>query len=172
MTIGKKQGFTIVELMIVIVVIAILAAISIVAYTGVQRRAQISVAQSDLRSLGQAIQIYQVENGQYPVGWTQLVQALTEGGAIELGSARDGSHPQNFMYCMDEGQDMWIVVGDPLSPWSSDSGYDGPMYYWHGQSGGLGTADYADHGHSTNLANTCESVAGHSVGSRWWSHSL
>ena len=36
---GAKQGFTIVELLIVIVVIAILAAITIVAYTGIQNRA-------------------------------------------------------------------------------------------------------------------------------------
>ena len=42
----KQSGFTIVELLIVIVVIAILAAISIVAYNGIQNRGKASSAQS------------------------------------------------------------------------------------------------------------------------------
>ena len=48
---GNKSGFTIVELLIVIVVIAVLAAISIVAYNGIQNRAYNSAVQSDLRNL-------------------------------------------------------------------------------------------------------------------------
>lgn len=42
----KRQGFTIVELLIVIVVIGILAAISIVAYTGISKRADDSARES------------------------------------------------------------------------------------------------------------------------------
>lgn len=42
----KQRGFTIVELLIVIVVIAILAAITIVAYNGIQNRGKASAAQS------------------------------------------------------------------------------------------------------------------------------
>ncbi len=64
----KARGFTIVELLIVIVVIAILAAISIVAYTGIQERARFSVMQSDLRTINNAIQLYYADNGVYPVG--------------------------------------------------------------------------------------------------------
>jgi len=49
------SGFTIVELLIVIVVIAILAAISVVAYNGVQQRARQSKIQSDLTTIEKAI---------------------------------------------------------------------------------------------------------------------
>ena len=53
----KQTGFTIVELLIVIVVIAILAAMSIVAYNGIQERARESHIASDLRTLEEAIVI-------------------------------------------------------------------------------------------------------------------
>ena len=49
--IQQRRGFTIVELLIVIVVIAILAAITIVAYNGIQNRANDTVVKSDLATL-------------------------------------------------------------------------------------------------------------------------
>jgi len=62
-----KSGFTIVELLIVIVVIAILAAISIVAYNGIQERGRFSSMRSDIATLNKAIQLYYADNGTYPV---------------------------------------------------------------------------------------------------------
>ena len=61
----KRGGFTIVELLIVIVVIAILAAISVVAYTGIQQRARDTQRKSDLSNLSKAIKLYQVDRGDY-----------------------------------------------------------------------------------------------------------
>lgn len=50
-----NKGFTIVELLIVVVVIAILAAITIVAYNGIQNRAQAARADSDIATYNKAI---------------------------------------------------------------------------------------------------------------------
>lgn len=61
-----SSGFTIVELLIVIVIIALLAAISIVAYTGVTARADFSKAQSDIRNLDGLVKQYYALNGSYP----------------------------------------------------------------------------------------------------------
>lgn len=63
----RQYGFTIVELLIVIVVIGILAAITIVAYNGIQERARISGMQSDILTLNKAIQMYYADNGHYPI---------------------------------------------------------------------------------------------------------
>ena len=59
----EREGFTIVELLIVIVVIAILAAISIVAYNGIQQRARDNIRKSDIAAIGKSLQLYAVDNG-------------------------------------------------------------------------------------------------------------
>lgn len=60
------RGFTIVELLIVIVVIGILAALIIIAYTGIQQRAIETSMKSDLRNATSQIQSDQTINGSYP----------------------------------------------------------------------------------------------------------
>lgn len=63
----RRQGFTIVELLIVIVVIAILAAITIVAYNGIRDRANASSAQSAARQASTKIKAWSVEHAEsYP----------------------------------------------------------------------------------------------------------
>lgn len=61
-------GFTIVELLIVIVVIAILAAITIVAYNGIQQRSKDSQRKSDIAAITKALELYYIDNGRYPAG--------------------------------------------------------------------------------------------------------
>jgi prepilin-type N-terminal cleavage/methylation domain-containing protein len=62
----SKSGFTIVELLIVIVVIGILAAIVIVAYSGVQQRARNSQTMSGVVAYQKALNMYATLNGSYP----------------------------------------------------------------------------------------------------------
>lgn len=62
----KQNGFTIVELLIVIVVIAILAAITIVAYNGIQNRAKASASQSLGANVEKKIEAYNTIGGVYP----------------------------------------------------------------------------------------------------------
>lgn len=62
----SKSGFTIVELLIVIVVIGILALIIIVSYNGTQNRANDSRRLSDMQSIRQSLEAYKTINGAYP----------------------------------------------------------------------------------------------------------
>ena len=61
-----QSGFTIVELLIVIVVIAMLAAISVVAYTGIQGRARDTQRIQDMNTIVKALEAYKIANGHYP----------------------------------------------------------------------------------------------------------
>src|SRR5674476_1057592 len=77
---SSRRGFTIVELLIVIVVIAILAAITIVAYSGIQQRANnvaiIDSASSSLRM----IESYIAVNGTYPYPYSNWACITTTVG--------------------------------------------------------------------------------------------
>ena len=80
---NKQHGFTIVELLIVIVVIAILAAITIVAYNGIQQRANNSAIITGVNQTVKAISSYIAANNTYPsTSVTCLVPsaACTAGG--------------------------------------------------------------------------------------------
>jgi len=80
---SKKSGFTIVELLIVVVVIAILAAITLVAYTNIQDRARASEASAALVQAKKKLALYKVDNGSYP----------TTGNITDAGlSESDGSY--------------------------------------------------------------------------------
>lgn len=64
----KQTGFTIVELLIVVVVIAILAAITIVAYNGISQRAKDSTSQNAAAQAARKMATYSVDNADlYPV---------------------------------------------------------------------------------------------------------
>ena len=61
-----QYGFTIVELLIVIVIVGILAAISIVAYNGVMGKANDAAVQQDLANLSKKLEMYRTEKTGYP----------------------------------------------------------------------------------------------------------
>lgn len=61
-----SSGFTIVELLIVIVVIGILAAITIVAYNGIQNRASDAAVVADISAIRKNLEIAKADLGYYP----------------------------------------------------------------------------------------------------------
>ncbi|MCD8561687.1 type II secretion system GspH family protein [Candidatus Saccharibacteria bacterium] len=112
-----RRGFTIVELLIVIVVIAILATITVVAYTGVQNRAKISQLQANLKSAYIALEAYRAEHGEYPkTGNTPL---CVGGGCTTIETRSDANCPRAPQYT------DWIPGIDSLPQSAGERGTRG-----------------------------------------------
>ena len=76
----KQKGFTLVEIMIVVAIIALLAAIAVPGFMRARKRSQASRILNDLRLIDSAVDQYAIENNKKtndPVGtadWTRYVK--------------------------------------------------------------------------------------------------
>jgi type II secretion system protein G len=62
----KSRAFTLIELLIVVAIIAILAAIAVPNFLEAQTRAKVSRAKADMRSVSTAVETYHIDNNSYP----------------------------------------------------------------------------------------------------------
>lgn len=63
---NKQQGFTIVELLIVIIVIGILVGLVITTFTGIQQKGRNTERQTDIKAVHGQLEAYFAQNGKYP----------------------------------------------------------------------------------------------------------
>lgn len=73
----QVKGFTLVELLVVIVVLGILVAISIIAYNGTQGRARDSRRQNDISEITKGLELYYLDNHKYPTSGGATVTTNT-----------------------------------------------------------------------------------------------
>lgn len=111
----KEKGFTVVELLIVIVVIAILAAISVVSYTGMQKRALDSVRKQDIGNVAKALALYRVDNGDVLTTGSGCGASGSGEGWVSHRSSLGGatSYPRSVTDCLMDKKYLSSDVVDP-----------------------------------------------------------
>jgi general secretion pathway protein G len=110
---GKQAGFTLIELMVVVVIIAILAGLIVPRFMGETDKAKQAKAKMQIESLESALKIYKLDNGSYP-STEQGLKALVEAPTI-------GNLPKNWR------QGGYLEKGKvPKDPWGNDFVYTSP----------------------------------------------
>ena len=80
---SKRSGFTLIEIILVVVIIGILAGIAIPRMGGQSAKAQASQAKSNIAALSMAVQQYEMINGNYPPSLEALLDESKGGPFME-----------------------------------------------------------------------------------------
>lgn len=124
---GVTRGFTVVELLLVIVVIAILAIISIVAFNGVQNKARDADRLADIQTIVKALETYKTNNGIYP----DEVSTLNAGG-WEVSNSVAG--PTNFLASLVSPNGISRVPVDPRNSVDQSGAANSLSASWSGNN--------------------------------------
>jgi len=107
----RRGGFTLIEVLLVLVILVVLGALAVTAYGPIQRRARINAAKSQIGLLKTSLGTYQLVVGNYPAGQEGLEALRTppQGLPVDL-------------------QTDWPILEDPVpvDPWGNPYGYHSP----------------------------------------------
>ncbi len=101
----RSSGFTLIEILLVVVIIGILVGVALPRLGGRKRQAEISAARADLANIGTALNLYELDNGSYPGSLQALI--------TNPGGAQNWNGP-------------YLQKGMPKDPWGHDYVYTFP----------------------------------------------
>ncbi len=129
----KQSGFTLIEIMVVVVILGILAALVVPQIMNRPEQAKVTVAKGDIKAIAAALDMYKLGNFAYP-STQQGLEALVEkptGNPQPKNWNRDG-------YLKQVPQDPWGNPYQYLSPGTQSRPFDLYSYGADGQEGGSG----------------------------------
>jgi general secretion pathway protein G len=94
----RKAGFTLIEILLVVVIIGILAGIGIPALSGKSEKAKIAQAQGNINMLSMGIREYEIMNGDYPSSLEGLLDSSKGGPFLEKKSVPKDPWGQPYVY--------------------------------------------------------------------------
>lgn len=122
-TLKKRTGFTIVELLVVIVIIGILATITVVSYSGITKKAAEATLQADLANASKQLKVYKAENDAYPTAIdcsatpaAKTICLKASSGGTFTYSANNGVNPVSFKLYETSSNGMIYKVTNNTSP--------------------------------------------------------
>jgi general secretion pathway protein G len=128
----RHRGFTLIEIMVVVVILAVLGALVVPNILGKVDKARVTAAQTDIKSIGTALDLYRLDNFKYPTT-EQGLQALVKQPADPTIT----NYPPHG-YLPSVPKDPW---GNPYlytSPGADGREYDITSYGRDGKPGGEG----------------------------------
>ena len=113
----KKDGFTLIELLIVVAIIGIIAGIAIPNFLGARTKARVTRAFADMRAIADALEMYYVDNTEYPSEDDGLDELKTDGHITSLPNDPFGTDDvPSYRYYTNAAADTagtaWLLVSN------------------------------------------------------------
>ncbi|MQT43330.1 MULTISPECIES: type II secretion system major pseudopilin GspG [Pseudomonas] len=132
---STQRGFTLIEIMVVVVIIGVLGAIVVPQFMSRPDQAKVTAARTDIQAISTALEMYRLDTFNYPSTQQGLEALVTRPAGTPL--ARNWN-PQGYLKSLPV--DPWGTPYQYLNPGSHSAGYDLFSFGADGVQGGEGFA--------------------------------
>ena len=128
----RQSGFTLIEIMVVVVILAVLGALVVPKILDKVDQARVAAAQSDIRAIGTALDLYRLDNFKYPTTEQGLQALVTQPTDPTITNYRSGGYLPSLP------KDPWNNPYQYVNPGANGRDYDITSYGRDGKPGGDG----------------------------------